>query len=226
VAPDIGASGCVDAAETEIIVVSSDTPFLDRVSSHLAGAPDFRLTCAAATPPMLAAFARGGLWIVDRRTLDGPGGHAWLAASAQCRAKVPVVLACEEIRGCPDCFDFLIGARINGCLSIGAEPALFLRALRAVRAGELWLPRRLLEWAFAAAARGANDGRHQRSLSDLTPQEARVARLAAIGLTNKEIAQQLHIGSETVKRHLKNVFAKMGLRRRAQLASLLNHSGG
>jgi DNA-binding NarL/FixJ family response regulator len=52
----------------------------------------------------------------------------------------------------------------------------------------------------------------------LTQREAEVLRQMANGLTNKEIAQSLHISYETVKEHIQHVLGKIGLTDRTQAA--------
>lgn len=54
----------------------------------------------------------------------------------------------------------------------------------------------------------------------LTAQELRVARLAAERLTNREIAAQLLISPRTVGHHLANVYPKLGIASRADLARI------
>jgi LuxR family transcriptional regulator, maltose regulon positive regulatory protein len=58
-----------------------------------------------------------------------------------------------------------------------------------------------------------------RILGALSPRETDILKLIAEGFSNKEIARSLYIGPETVKSHLKNVFSKLGVERRAQAVS-------
>jgi len=57
--------------------------------------------------------------------------------------------------------------------------------------------------------------------AELGPQQARVARLAARGLTNPEIADDLEISVNTVKLRLKQVFERLGVSTRIELAHML-----
>jgi DNA-binding NarL/FixJ family response regulator len=56
----------------------------------------------------------------------------------------------------------------------------------------------------------------------LTPKQARIASALAVGLSNQEIAEQLSISPHTVRRHTEQVFLKLNVRSRAQVADLLS----
>jgi DNA-binding CsgD family transcriptional regulator len=58
------------------------------------------------------------------------------------------------------------------------------------------------------------------TVTELTPQELQVARFVAEGLSNKEVAAQLFLSPRTIDAHLRNVFAKLGITSRTQLAHL------
>ena len=69
----------------------------------------------------------------------------------------------------------------------------------------------------APAGRGAAPGDDAPELPDgLTPREAEVLALIAEGLTNAEIADRLVVSAATVKTHVNHIFAKTGVRDRAQ----------
>jgi len=53
----------------------------------------------------------------------------------------------------------------------------------------------------------------------LTPQEESVTALVAQGLSNKEVAAELFISTKTVQYHLTRIYAKLGLRSRAELVA-------
>jgi DNA-binding CsgD family transcriptional regulator len=55
----------------------------------------------------------------------------------------------------------------------------------------------------------------------LTDSELTVVHLIAEGATNRSVAKQLHLSPHTVKTHLRNAFAKLGIASRAQLAQLM-----
>jgi DNA-binding CsgD family transcriptional regulator len=58
----------------------------------------------------------------------------------------------------------------------------------------------------------------RRPANGLTPTEERVARLAAEGLTNREVAEALVVSVSAVEAHLTRIYAKLGVRSRTQLA--------
>lgn len=98
-------------------------------------------------------------------------------------------------------------ARMMGALRAGAvgyvrkdaEPERLLEALRAVARGRSY---------YDVAAAGVEE--------ELTGREREVLRLVALGRSNKEIADELGIGDETVKTHVGHVLGKLMAENRAQ----------
>ncbi len=61
----------------------------------------------------------------------------------------------------------------------------------------------------------------RKSSSDLTPTEERIARLAASGLTNREVAELAFVSAKTVEANLARVYDKLGVRSRAELGRVM-----
>jgi DNA-binding NarL/FixJ family response regulator len=98
----------------------------------------------------------------------------------------------------------LLAAR-TGFTAMGAEP---------------WLVRTTEE----LRATGYRPADTEQPPTALTSQELEIAGLAAGGLTNKEIARQLHLSHRTVGAHLYRIFPKLGVSSRAGLRDALNQS--
>lgn len=100
----------------------------------------------------------------------------------------------------------------------GARAVVFKRfaietlmdAIRTVASGGVWLPPSLQ--AHMA------DQLRKPAMSVLSPREEEVVRYIALGLRNAEVARELSISAETVKTHLNNIFRKLGVRDRMELA--------
>jgi len=122
------------------------------------------------------------------------------------RARIIVVTASEQLD------DMLMAMRLGarGVVLKHFTMEALVEAIRAVAAGEIWLPPVLKE----ALARRDGEPKYK----GLTRREYEIVRHAALGMRNVEIARRLLISEVTVKTHLTSVFHKLGIRDRVQLA--------
>ncbi len=118
------------------------------------------------------------------------------------------------------------GAR--GYLTKDAGSEEIARAITRVAAGEAMLDpavqARLLD-RFDAAAGFAPPAVAPTDVDGLTAREIEVLTLIASGLSNAEIAAQLVVGESTVKTHVNRIFAKTGVRDRAQVVAYAYRAG-
>ncbi len=103
-------------------------------------------------------------------------------------------------------------ASIDGCV-IKTQPSQLCKAIEIVNGGGLFYRRAILEKII----RSLSLHNQFSNLNSLSEQEQKILKLVKMGKTNKEIAKDLHISTETVKSHVRKIRLKLGLNNRRQL---------
>ena len=112
-----------------------------------------------------------------------------------------------------------LGAR--GLVMKGDGPQSLFDAIRMVSAGELAFSDELARQVVNTLAHDSSSfAPRQGSLHRLSDRERQIAHAVARGMKNRDIAGQLNISENTVKRHLQSIFGKTGARDRLELAVL------
>jgi DNA-binding NarL/FixJ family response regulator len=104
----------------------------------------------------------------------------------------------------------------RGLVLKGDPPHKLFAAIRAVAGGELAFSEEIAQQVLASMAGAAQE--ESTVLKRLSERERQIAALVARGLKNRDIAAELNISENTVKRHLQSIFDKTGTRDRLELA--------
>lgn len=173
---------------------------------------ELRLARAFGAPRAIGiALRTGGL------VEGGTSGIELLRESADTLEASPALL--ERARSLTD-----LGAALRRARSPREAREPLRQALHLARErGATAVAARAREELLAAGARPRRDA--FTGLDALTPRELRIAELAAQGLGNREIAQALFITRKTVESHMRNIFRKLEISAREELARVLPPSG-
>jgi len=181
------------------------------------------VACDGAEAVRLAEARQPDVVLMDLRMPDLDG----IAATAQLRERLPAarVLVLTTYAD-EDAIVPALQAGARGYLTKDASAEQIETAIRAVHAGQTHLDPAVQERLVAAvisrtpspdfADPGSPGARARRPPDGLTIREAEVLSLLASGLSNAEIAQRLYLSHATVKTHINRIFAKTGVRDRAQ----------
>ncbi|MET0771026.1 MAG: LuxR C-terminal-related transcriptional regulator, partial [Solirubrobacteraceae bacterium] len=185
------------------------------------GFATWRVDLAEASEDGAPDLAQQHLVLAERLGVAGPKGAA-LRALARSGDRIPLLEeACAVLEGSPNRLEHTralvdLGAALRRANRRNDAREPLRRALDlADRGGMRLLARRArheLHSAGARPRRAALSG-----VDALTPAEHRVALLAADGLTNREIAEQLYVTQRTVETHLTHAFQKLDLTSRSEL---------
>ncbi len=111
-----------------------------------------------------------------------------------------------------------LGAR--GVVLKDSATQLLMRAIRTVMAGEYWVGREpvsnLVQYLRTLVQSTAQEAKQKKF--GLTPRELEIVSAVVAGYANKEIAEHFKISEDTVKHHLSNIFDKLGVSTRLELA--------
>jgi DNA-binding NarL/FixJ family response regulator len=176
---------------------------LERSAFRLAGE-----AASAREAHELARRRRPAVLLVDNRLPDGTGTELVRALRHEGLAMPALLMTANAERGFNE---VARDAGAQGTVLKTGRAADVLAALEAVLAGHRSFDPR---FPPRPAGRGA-----------LSPRERDVLRLVASGMTNKEIAERLAVGDETVKTLLARSFVKLGVRRRAEAVSAAHDRG-
>ena len=113
---------------------------------------------------------------------------------------------------------FYLGA--HGIVLKGSPREVLLKSIRSVIAGKYWLDGESVPIVIEALRKSLSSQNGATDATDygLTPCELKIVGRVAKGSSNKEVGQEFSISERTVKHHLTNVFNKLGISGRVELA--------
>ena len=215
------------------IVVADDHPiFRDGLCKLLALEEDFEVVAQAQDGRQVLEVLQQyepDILLLDLKMpgLDGLGTLQRLQAVKN-KTRVIVLTASDDKN------EFVQAMRLgtSGIVLKQTATELLIKSIRKVHAGEIWLDSHTTAAVirqFVAADEAppplaaAGPGR-ERERSPLSQREREIVALVAQGFKNKEMAEKMFISEQTVKNHLHNIFDKLGVSDRLELALYAIHN--
>lgn len=163
----------------------------------------------------MAAESRPDVLLLDIR-MPGTGGLEVIGAihEANPDTKILMLTASDDRRDHVAALSQ--GAR--GIIMKDSAADTLVTAIRAVHEGQAWVDREITGTLLEELAHRGHPGEGHPSSPQLTVRESEIVDLVIAGCRNREISERLQISEKTVKAHLSNIFAKLGVRDRLELA--------
>lgn len=195
------------------IVIADDHPIvLAGLGQLIRGEAGMQVlaTCVNGTEALQAVRTRRPdvlLLDINMPKLDGFGVLRTLTSE---RVDVRTIVLTAEMDSAAVAEARLAGAR--GVVLKELSPQHVLDCIRRVHSGTDWVE------CLGRPHDATGDGEQEHATNELTPRERELAMLVASGLRNREIATRLGISEGTAKLHLYNVYKKLGVSSRVELA--------
>jgi len=210
------------------IVIADDHPiFRDGLRRLLALENDFEVVAEAADGKEVLEVVEKfnpDILLLDLKmpALDGLAALQKLQLNKR-RTKVIVLTASEDKNEFVQAMKF----GTSGIVLKQTATELLIKSIRKVHAGEIWLDSNTTAAVmrqFAAPSEPvAPVSTRDRDRSPLSQREREIVALVAQGYKNKEMAEKMFISEQTVKNHLHNIFDKLGVSDRLELALYAIH---
>jgi DNA-binding NarL/FixJ family response regulator len=206
------------------LVLADDHPVvLHGLQRLFEGQPDFDVVaCSGSGEAALASVraTRPDVLVLDLRMPDRNGIEVLRAMAAEklpCRTVLLTAAATDD--------DVVEAVRlgVHGIIMKESPPDALLDCVRRVSRGEQAIEQEVLARAFGRVLR--REAATREVAKTLTPREIELVKMVAQGLRNRAIAERLQISEGTVKIHLHNVYEKLGVNGRLELALWAQEQG-
>jgi DNA-binding NarL/FixJ family response regulator len=205
------------------IVIADDHPiFRDGLRRLLETEPDLKVVgeaCDGAEAVKLSRQLRPDILLLDLAMPRHPGLEALREMSSGASSngvRVILLTAAAEKNQIVEALQ--LGAR--GVVLKDSATQLLLRSIHTVMSGEYWVGREsvsnLVQYLRSLIQSSGEEARQKKF--GLTPRELEIVSAVVAGYSNKEIADYFKISEDTVKHHLSNIFDKLGVSTRLELA--------
>ena len=207
--------------QTVRILIADDHPiFRDGLKRLLESERDFKVVgeaCDGAEAVKMVRQLKPEILLLDLAMPQRPGLEALREMSTDA-SSVRVILLTAAAEKDQIVEALQLGAR--GVVLKDSATQILLKSIRAVMNGEYWVGREsvsnLVQYLRGLVGSSSNTARQRRY--GLTPRELEIVSAVVAGYANKEIAEHFKISEDTVKHHLSNIFDKVGVSTRLELA--------
>jgi len=222
-----------EAAKIRIVVADDHPIFRDGLCRLLALEPDFEVVGQAHDGRQVLDVLQQyepDILLLDLK-MPGLDGLATLQRlqSSKHKTRVIVLTASEDKN------EFVQAMKLGtaGIVLKQSATDLLIKSIRKVNAGEIWLDSHTTAAVMRQFATGADESpagvapassSRERERSLLSQREREIVALVAQGFKNKEMAEKMFISEQTVKNHLHNIFDKLGVSDRLELALYAIHN--
>ncbi len=215
----------MDHHKTRILIADDHTIFRDGLRRLLESEPEFQVAGEAADGAealQLIEQLHPDILLLDLAMPKMPGLETLRELSTQGnKTKVILLTAAIEKRQIVEALQ--MGAR--GVIMKDAATQLLMKGIRTVMNGQFWVGREAVaDMVSYLREKAAQVPASPAKAYGLTKRELEILSTIVAGLSNKEIAQKFSLSEDTVKHHLTNIFDKVGVNSRLELALFaLNH---